>query len=124
LSAAKALELPGIPRDADGPVFREPWQAQAFALAVQLNAEGAFTWTEWAQALARELASDPADDGARYYDHWVAALEALTANRGLATMSELATRKADWADAYRRTPHGQPIELAAFRPVSGEVEVT
>jgi nitrile hydratase accessory protein len=111
LSAAKALALPGIPRDAEGPVFREPWQAQAFALAVQLNAEGAFTWTEWAQALARELASDPADDGSRYYDHWVAALEVLVVGRGFVPAAEMATRKADWAEAYRQTPHGQPIEL-------------
>jgi nitrile hydratase accessory protein len=111
LSAAKALALPGIPRDAEGPVFREPWQAQAFALAVQLNAEGAFTWTEWAQALAWELARDPTDDGARYYHHWVAALEVLVAGRGFAAAAELAARKADWAEAYRRTPHGQPIEL-------------
>ena len=101
---------PGIPRDAEGPVFEEPWQAQAFALAVQLNAEGAFTWSEWAEALARELARDPADDGSRYYDHWVAALETLAAERGLAA-SDLATRKAAWAEAYRRTPHGSPIEL-------------
>ena len=82
MSAAKALALPGIPRDAKGPVFREPWQAQAFALAVQLNAEGAFTWTEWAQALSAELARDPTDDGSRYYEHWVAALETLVAGRG------------------------------------------
>jgi len=111
LSASRALTLPGIPRDAEGPVFSEPWQAQAFALAVQLHAEGAFTWSEWAQALSQELATDPGDDGSRYYEHWVAALEALTAARGLTAAAELATRKADWADAYRRTPHGQPIEL-------------
>ena len=92
-------------------MFGEPWQAQAFALAVQLHAEGAFSWSEWAQTLARELARDPSDDGSRYYEHWVAALEALTAARGLTGVAELATRKADWAEAYRRTPHGQPIEL-------------
>jgi nitrile hydratase accessory protein len=116
LSASETLALPGIPRDAEGPVFGEPWQAQAFALAVQLNAEGAFTWTEWAQALAQQLAGDPTDDGSRYYDHWVAALETLVARRGLAAAAELAMRKADWAEAYRRTPHGRPIELsAAFR---------
>jgi len=113
LSAPEAPDLPGMPRDADGPVFAEPWQAQAFALAVQLNAQGAFTWSEWAEALARELAGDPADDGSRYYDHWVAALEALIAERGLAAASDLATRKLAWADAYRRTPHGSPIELSA-----------
>ena len=108
-----ALALLGLPKDADGPVFAEPWQAQAFALAVQLNAEGAFTWTEWAQALARELAGDPADDGSRYYQHWVAALEALTTARGLAAAEDLAERKTAWAEAYRRTPHGRPIELSA-----------
>jgi nitrile hydratase accessory protein len=116
LSAPDALSLPGIPRDAEGPVFREPWQAQVFALAVQLSAEGAFTWPEWAEALSRELAGDPTDDGSRYYAHWVAALEALAASRGLAASAEMAQRKADWAEAYRRTPHGAPIELsAAFR---------
>jgi nitrile hydratase accessory protein len=111
LSAPEALELPGLPRDAEGPVFAEPWQAQAFALAVRLNAEGVFTWTEWAAALAVELAADPTDDGTRYYHHWVAALEALTAARTPLTQDELASRKHDWAEAYRRTPHGQPVEL-------------
>ncbi len=115
MSASKALALPGIPRDAEGPVFSEPWQAQAFALAVHLSAEGAFTWSEWAEALAAELAGDPADDGSRYYDHWVAALEALIARRGFAADAEMAERKAEWAEAYRHTPHGQPIELTAAR---------
>jgi len=113
LTLPEALALPGLPRDADGPVFAEPWQAQAFALAVQLNADGAFTWTEWAAALSRELAGDPTDDGARYYHHWVAALEVLTTNRGLAGSAELAARKDAWADAYRHTPHGSPVELSA-----------
>ncbi|HEY2707404.1 MAG TPA: nitrile hydratase accessory protein [Caulobacteraceae bacterium] len=111
LQESAALALPGLPRDAEGPVFAEPWQAQAFAMAVRLNAEGAFTWTEWAAALSRELATDPTDDGRRYYDHWVAALEALATERGLTAPAELASRKAAWAEAYRRTPHGKPIEL-------------
>ncbi len=106
-------DLPGLPRDEAGPVFAEPWQAQAFALAVQLHAEGAFTWTEWAEALGRELATDPADDGSRYYHHWIAALEGLSAACALAAPVELAARKAAWTDAYRRTPHGQPVELSA-----------
>ncbi len=110
--AASLAVLPGLPRDAGGPVFAEPWQAQAFALAVQLSAAGAFTWPDWASALAAELATDPADDGARYYAHWVAALERLVAAKGLAGLPELAARKADWAEAYLRTPHGKPVELA------------
>jgi nitrile hydratase accessory protein len=100
-----------LPRDAEGPVFAEPWQAQAFAMAVRLNADGAFTWPEWAAALSRELATDPTDDGSRYYDHWVAALERLATERGLTAEPELAARKAAWVEAYRRTPHGKPIEL-------------
>jgi nitrile hydratase accessory protein len=113
LSAPDAEALPGLPRDAGGPVFAEPWQAQAFALAVRLSAEGAFSWAEWAEALSRRLAADPADDGSRYYEHWVAALETLLAGRGLTGAAELAARKQAWAQAYRHTPHGKPVELGA-----------
>ena len=109
--AAAAAELPGLPRDAEGPVFAEPWQAQAFALAVHLSEAGAFTWPEWAAALAAELAADPADNGVRYYEHWVAALERLAAAKRLSAPPELAERKAAWEHAYRHTPHGKPVEL-------------
>jgi nitrile hydratase accessory protein len=112
LSQPDLASLPRLPRDADGPVFAEPWQAQAFALALELHAQGAFTWADWAQALARELASDPSDDGGRYYDHWVAALEALASARGLAAPAELGARKAAWDQAYRTTPHGKPVALS------------
>ena len=107
--------LPPLPRDEDGPVFAEPWQAQAFALAVKLSEEGHFTWKEWAAALADELkaAADRGepDDGSQYYFHWVAALERLVSEKGLADGPELGDRKEAWADAYRRTPHGQPVSL-------------
>ena len=106
-----ALLLPGMPQDCDEPVFAEPWQAQAFALTLKLHEAGAFTWPEWAQALSQELAGDPADDGSRYYDHWVAALESLVTGRNLAGSGELETRKNAWKDAYLRTPHGKPVEL-------------
>jgi nitrile hydratase accessory protein len=112
LSAPDPLALPRLPRDGTGPVFAEPWQAQAFALALQLNAQGAFTWTEWADALsARLAAAGPSDDGSRYYEHWLAALEDLAAAKHLAAAAALAERKQAWADAYRRTPHGHPVEL-------------
>lgn len=116
MSAPDPLALPRIPRDGEGPVFAEPWQAQAFALTLKLHESGAFTWTEWADALSAELATDPADDGGRYYDHWVAALEALATRHGLAAPSELATRKAEWDQAYRTTPHGKPVELGTNGP--------
>ena len=107
--------LPHLPRDEGGPVFAEPWQAQAFALAVKLSEQGHFTWKEWAAALAGELQAaarrgEP-DDGSRYYEHWLAALEKLVTTKGLADRTELLTRKEAWAGAYRNTPHGQPVDL-------------
>jgi nitrile hydratase accessory protein len=107
--------LPHLPKDDGGPVFSEPWQAQAFALAVKLSEQGHFTWKEWATALADELkaAADRGepDDGSRYYEHWLAALERLVARKGLTDPASLLRRKEAWADAYRHTPHGHPVEL-------------
>jgi nitrile hydratase accessory protein len=76
--------VPSIPRDKEGPVFREPWEAKAFALAVALNEKGVFTWSEWAETLGREIAAAEPDDGSRYYEHWLAALERLVGQKGLA----------------------------------------
>jgi nitrile hydratase accessory protein len=119
LDAERIAQLPPLPRDEGGPVFAEPWQAQAFALAVRLSEQGYFTWKEWAAALAAELkaAADRGepDDGSRYYQHWLAALERLVAEKGLTDPAALAARKEAWAEAYRRTPHGKPVELAPQR---------
>ena len=108
-------DLPRLPRDEGGPVFAEPWQAQAYALAVKLSEQGHFTWREWAATLAEELkaASDRGepDDGSHYYEHWLAALERLVEAKQLASPSDLLRRKDEWADAYRHTPHGKPVEL-------------
>lgn len=109
--------LPGQPRERDEPVFAAPWQAQAFALAVSLHERGLYTWPEWADALARRIASahaagDP-DDGDTYYLHWLAALEDLVAAKGASSAAELERLRFAWDHAARRTPHGQPIELTA-----------
>jgi len=109
--------LPRLPRDAGGPIFAEPWQASAFALAVKLSELGHFTWKEWAAELAAELkaAADRGerDDGSRYYHHWLAALERLVTSRRLSDPESLLARKEAWAEAYRHTPHGKPVELTA-----------
>jgi len=109
--------LPRLPRDEGGPVFAEPWEAQAFALAVKLSEQGHFTRKEWAAALADELKAaanrgEP-DDGSRYYYHWLAALERLVAAKGLSDPAAMQARKEAWAEAYRRTLHGKPVELGA-----------
>ena len=115
MSRAPLDALPAIPRDAEGPVFRAPWEAQAFAMAVMLHERGHFTWKEWAARLADEIAAardrGEADDGSRYYHFWLAALEKLVADKRLVMADELAARKDEWDRAARATPHGQPIEL-------------
>jgi len=97
------------------PVFAEPWEAQAFALAVRLSEEGYFTWKEWTATLADEIKNardrGETDDGTRYYHFWLAALERLVMAKGLTDQPSLLARKEAWADAYRHTPHGKPVEL-------------
>lgn len=116
-SAARAATtaLPSIPRDADGPVFRAPWEAQAFAMALSLHERGLFTWPEWAATLADEIkraqaAGDP-DTGDTYYQHWLATLERLVAEKGVTSRDNLARYRDAWDHAADRTPHGKPIEL-------------
>jgi nitrile hydratase accessory protein len=107
--------LPGQPSQDGEPVFAAPWQAQAFAMAVSLHQRGLFTWTEWAEALARQIgvaqAAGDADLGDTYYAHWLAALELLVARKGAGSADELARFRHAWGHAAQRTPHGQPIEL-------------
>ena len=110
-----AEAAPGLPRDEGGPVFRDPWEAQAFALAVALNERGLFTWSEWAAALGEEIkraqaAGDP-DLGNTYYRHWLAALERILAAKGVASGAMLERYRDAWDHAADRTPHGSPIEL-------------
>jgi nitrile hydratase accessory protein len=121
-AAARAATeaVPGIPRDGAGPVFREPifrepWEAQAFAMALALHARGLFGWTEWAAVLAEEIkraqaAGDP-DTGETCYRHWLNALERLVAEKGVADPAALARTREAWEHAAARTPHGTPIEL-------------
>ena len=114
-AARAASEVASIPRDADGPVFREPWEAQAFAMALALHERDVFTWNEWAAALGAEIkraqaAGDP-DTGETYYLHWLAALEKLVAEKGVTSGETLHRYRDAWEHACERTPHGRPIEL-------------
>jgi nitrile hydratase accessory protein len=110
-----AKAVPGIPHDPDGPVFREPWEAHAFAMALTLHERGLFTWPEWAATLAEEIkhaqAEGDPDTGDTYYRHWLAALERLVTERAAADPAALARCRAAWHRAALRTPHGNPIAL-------------
>ena len=108
--------LPALPRDEEGPVFRAPWEAQAFGMTLALYERGVFTWKEWADRLSVEIAAAREhDDGRRYYELWLAALEKLVGEKGLVLDHELARRRDEWAQAAAETPHGQPIELKRSR---------
>ncbi len=117
-----AEDLPKLPWEAeDGPVFKEPWQATAFAMAVTLSESGVFTWSEWVDYLSAEIAAakrsgDP-DLGDRYYEHWLRALEKLVIDKGLGSEAALAGLRRDWTEATIQTPHGQPVELKKRTPV-------
>ena len=107
--------LPDLPRNEGEPVFRAPWEAQAFAMTLALYERGIFTWKEWAKTLSQmigeaQAAGDP-DTGESYYEHWVGALERMASMKGLASRESLASRKEKWREAARHTPHGKPIEL-------------
>ena len=109
------LDRLNLPGDLEGPVFKEPWEAEAFALALRLHEQGLFTWTEWAETLAEEIAraqraGDP-DLGDTYYRHWLAALERLVLAKGVVSRTELTERRDAWERAVHSTPHGQPVIL-------------
>jgi nitrile hydratase accessory protein len=112
-----AHEVSGIPRDANGPVFRAPWEAHAFAMALALHEKGLFVWSEWSTMLGEEIkkaqaAGDP-DTGETYYHHWLATLERMVAEKGATSAQALAEHIQAWEHAMHRTPHGKPIELKA-----------
>ena len=115
--------MPGIPRDAEGPVFREPWEAQAFAMALALHERGLFTWPEWAATLADEIkraqaAGDP-DTGETYYHHWLAALERLVAEKGVTDPRD--ARPLPRRLGPRRRPHAaRRADRAASRKISAK----
>jgi nitrile hydratase accessory protein len=117
-AARRAAEaLPGIPRDDHGPVFRAPWEAHAFAMAMALHEKGLFAWTEWSAMLGEEIkkaqaAGDP-DTGETYYRHWLATLERMVAAKGATSAQALERHYQAWERAMHRTPHGKPIELRA-----------
>jgi nitrile hydratase accessory protein len=116
MTSVPELAMPQVPGDEAGPAFDAPWQAQAFAIVVQLNKTGHFGWDEWVRALSQEIARSPARPGEgeneTYYRQWLGALEQIVVARGLLAAGDAEERAADWRAAYINTPHGQAVELA------------
>ena len=111
-----------LPCDAAGPVFAEPWQAQAFAMVIVLHSQGVFTWTEWAEALSIEIARHShADDGTRYYEFWLEALEHVCIAKTISTHDGIDAVAEAWSRAAEATPHGLPITLANDPVTRGQI---
>ncbi|MFT4728093.1 MAG: nitrile hydratase accessory protein [Granulosicoccus sp.] len=114
-TSALLHSLPSIPRDNEGPVFNEPWQAEIFAMTLSLHAKGVFSWPEWADQLTQSIQSaqdngDP-DLGDTYYLHWLDALEKIVVTKGISAAGQLGALYSEWENAASTTPHGQTIEL-------------
>ena len=115
----RPADLAALPADQDGPVFAEPWQASAFALAVHLSERGAFAWSEWSAALGHEIqaaAQRGPEEAAAYFHRWLDALERLCREKGLVDAAEISRRREEWRQAYLNTPHGEPVALTAATP--------
>lgn len=108
MSASEWKNLDGMPLEGDEPVFEEPWQAQAFAMAVTLNEQNVFSWNEWAQMLGTNIAAEPGDP---YWSRWLATLEDMMLRQNITDEDAIERRTQHWQEAAARTPHGQPIEL-------------
>lgn len=114
----RAAGMPPLPIDEEGPVFREPWEAAAFALVLKLYQGGHFTWPEWVESLSGEIRAarerGEADSGSTYYHHWLAALEKLVTHKGLARASDLARRKAEIEanPPSRHVAKREPVKIA------------
>jgi nitrile hydratase accessory protein len=116
---AHPAEPAALPSDHDGPVFAEPWQASAFALAVHLSERGAFAWSEWSTALGHEIQAGTQrgpEAAAAYFHRWLDALERLCREKGLVDAAEIGRRREEWRQAYLNTPHGEPVALSAATP--------
>lgn len=99
--------------------FEEPWQAQAFAMAVALNEAGVFAWADWAEALGRRRAEAAARGEDDYWACWLAALEDVVEAEAGIPREAVAETAAAWRRAAEATPHGTPITLEILGPRAG-----
>ena len=109
------LKMPVLEKNHEGPVFKEPWQTQVFAMTVTLSEAGLFSWQEWSSELDLNIQSwqkkGVPDDGETYYLHWLETLEKILSRKNLIELADLLQRITEWKEAYLKTPHGHPVQL-------------
>jgi nitrile hydratase accessory protein len=93
--------------------FAEPWEAEAFALAVELSDRGVFAWSEFSLALGAEIRTAGADGGTAFYALWLLALERLLTGKGIVSSVVVQAREAAVRDQAALAQHpsrdGSPV---------------
>ena len=95
--------------------FEQPWHAEVFAVTIHLSEANLFSWVEWTQTLGQHISAaytmrviNGSDD---YYQVLLHALIDLLSVKEVADLETIASMQNRWADAYRNTPHGEPVNL-------------
>jgi nitrile hydratase accessory protein len=87
-------------------VFEAPWQGRAFGMARALAEAGFFSWDEFRVQLIRIIGehdrSEQSDADYQYYTHFLAALEAVLAQKRLLNPHTLEHR----VETLQARPHG------------------
>ena len=91
-----------LPRKNGELVFDAPWEGRAFGMAVALNENGEYEWSEFQSMLAAEIAdAEQSNDSSRYYERWLASLEKLLLDKGMLEAKELEVRTTEYASGER-----------------------
>lgn len=107
--------IPPLLKDNGEPVFRDSWEAEAFAIVNLLIKQGFLTCSEWVEIFSQEIKAaqaqgDP-DRGDTYFSHWCSALERISVERGLTDWPTYQRQLELWHQAVLNTPHGVPLAL-------------
>jgi len=91
-----------LPRSNGELVFEAPWECRAFGMAVALNEDKQYEWSEFQGRLAEEIAeAERTGASSTYYERWLASLERLLLEKGMVTPEELESRTAGYASGQR-----------------------
>src|SRR5438270_7960441 len=115
------IELDGPvepPRKNGELVFEAPWEALAFGIAMLLNHQEIYPWSEFSDRLAAEISAEgashdatvlpvPPDTESRYYEQWLAVLEGLILKKELLTVEEIDVRTEEFAAGMWDDHHDQ-----------------
>ena len=108
------VERKDIEKDKDL-IFSEPWQAELFAITLNLHEKGLFNWNSWTKKLGSSLKRDnnnSTDNLEYYFLSWLSALEETLLEMKITELTKIASIEKAWKDAISKTPHGKKVEIS------------